>query len=123
MVWPVHGFCWGCRYVRSRSDKQLAGVGPADSPGNRGICSPEEFLGGSQGQANPAVNNSNVVKPCGLIAWSNFNDTISLPGFNVRVSTALFPWYISWYIYMGMRCDVLQAVRASNLRTPSATHQ
>ncbi|KAK9827474.1 hypothetical protein WJX74_004545 [Apatococcus lobatus] len=83
------------RYVRSRDDKQLAGVGPADAPGNRGICSPEEFLGGPNGQANPDIPNNNTVRPCGLIAWSNFNDTITLPSsFDLREDEIAWPYDI-----------------------------
>ena len=86
------------RYVRSRDDKQLAGVGGPDTPGNRGICNPEEYLGGPNGQADSNIPNNNVVRPCGLIAWSNFNDTISLPAqYNLRVSLALLQSPMSWH--------------------------
>ncbi|KAK9849376.1 hypothetical protein WJX84_000528 [Apatococcus fuscideae] len=75
------------RYVRSRDDKQLAGVGKQanDTASNRGICNPEEFLGGPDGHFEANAPNGNIARPCGLIAWSNFNDTFSLPPqYNVR---------------------------------------
>lgn len=52
------------RYVKSRSDVQLAGkpVTPADLAS----CQPELYYDG---------NDSQVINPCGLVAWSNFNDS------------------------------------------------
>ena len=52
------------RYVRSRNDAQLAGKTTA--PGVK--CQPEQFLGGNQAQP---------INPCGLIAWSLFNDSFT----------------------------------------------
>jgi hypothetical protein len=52
---------YGCRYVQSRDDKQLrskAGENDVNS------CNPEDYTANGQ----PIV-------PCGLIAWSLFNDT------------------------------------------------
>lgn len=53
------------RYVKSRSDMQLA-----DEKGNRltNLCKPQEYYNGS----------SNLINPCGLIAWSFFNDTYAV---------------------------------------------
>lgn len=48
------------RYVKSRDDQQLAG----QTQEAASTCSPIQFTG----------NNSNIL-PCGLIAWSFFNDT------------------------------------------------
>lgn len=48
-----------CRYVKSRSDAQLLDGNSTETS----ACKPEQTLGG-----NPIV-------PCGLIAWSLFNDT------------------------------------------------
>lgn len=53
------------RYVKSRSDAQLRGT----SPNNTAGCKPEDYYNGQ------------VIVPCGLIAWSLFNDTY---GFNVN---------------------------------------
>lgn len=55
------------RYVKSRSDKQLRSRASEDDTSN---CKPEAVTG----------NNSPIV-PCGLIAWSLFNDTY---GFSVK---------------------------------------
>ncbi|GFR50957.1 hypothetical protein Agub_g13277 [Astrephomene gubernaculifera] len=54
------------RYVKSRSDMQLA-----DQSKNlaTGLCDPEEYLGG---------NKSMMINPCGLVAWSFFNDTYTM---------------------------------------------
>ncbi|KAG2492327.1 hypothetical protein HYH03_009278 [Edaphochlamys debaryana] len=51
------------RYVKSRSDMQLAGE---TSGLATNLCDPQEYLNG---------NNSLLINPCGLIAWSFFNDT------------------------------------------------
>ncbi|CAA7016258.1 unnamed protein product [Microthlaspi erraticum] len=51
------------RYVKSRSDAQLRNVGDERQIG---ACKPEDDVGGQ-----PIV-------PCGLIAWSLFNDTYAL---------------------------------------------
>lgn len=50
-----------CRYVKSRSDSQLWSVSSEDKTDN---CAPERF-----------ATNGQVIVPCGLIAWSLFNDT------------------------------------------------
>ncbi|KAK2371386.1 LEM3 (ligand-effect modulator 3) family protein / CDC50 family protein [Trifolium repens] len=50
-----------CRYVKSRNDKQLWNKG---SEGDTSNCYPEDKTKG----------NAPIV-PCGLIAWSLFNDT------------------------------------------------
>ncbi|KAL8171262.1 hypothetical protein V2J09_023066 [Rumex salicifolius] len=50
------------RYVKSRNDKQIRNKGDENSTNN---CSPEERIG----------NNRSAIVPCGLIAWSMFNDT------------------------------------------------
>lgn len=49
------------RYVQSVSDRQLRGLRPSDSDLNN--CKPE------------AVVNGQMVCPCGMVAWSLFNDT------------------------------------------------
>lgn len=54
----------GRRYVRARSDTQLRGGNPA--PSAMSACEPQLFQGG---------NSSLTIEPCGLVAWSLFNDT------------------------------------------------
>ncbi|KAF8036612.1 hypothetical protein BT93_C2362 [Corymbia citriodora subsp. variegata] len=51
------------RYVKSRSDQQLR---DASSEGEVSDCKPEDML-----------SNGSYIVPCGLIAWSLFNDTYS----------------------------------------------
>lgn len=53
------------RYVKSRSDPQLRGSGAAVLED----CRPQEYEGGDAGR--PA-------NPCGLVAWSLFNDSFSV---------------------------------------------
>lgn len=54
------------RYVKSRSDVQLAGK-PVSNPDElEAACQPELFY---------QNNRSQVINPCGLVAWSNFNDS------------------------------------------------
>ena len=55
------------RYVRSRDDNQMAGKGSGS-----GKCAPEQYVGGNPDPGLPAQG---AVTPCGLIAWSLFNDT------------------------------------------------
>jgi hypothetical protein len=55
------------RYVKSRSDKQIRGAPAATSTG---YCDPEEYLNG---------DTSLPILPCGLAAWSLFNDTYQVP--------------------------------------------
>ncbi|XP_027354464.1 ALA-interacting subunit 3-like [Abrus precatorius] len=50
------------RYVKSRNDDQLKDSGKADSVSG---CEPEDYVNGT------------AILPCGLIAWSLFNDTYS----------------------------------------------
>jgi hypothetical protein len=60
------------RYVKSRSDRQLRGEVDL-KPSALSDCSPRAF-------ANPNGPDevSNAINPCGLIAWSLFNDTFTL---------------------------------------------
>lgn len=58
------------RYVKSRSDQQLRN---ANSANDTNDCKPEE-----------SVNGSSIV-PCGLIAWSLFNDTYHFSRNNVQL--------------------------------------
>ena len=55
------------RYVKSRSDAQLANK--SADPADMAACAPLLYLDG---------NASDVINPCGLIAWSNFNDSYAL---------------------------------------------
>ena len=55
------------RYVKSRSDVQLAGQSVA--PAALAACEPLVYLNGDRDK---------VINPCGLVAWSNFNDTYDL---------------------------------------------
>lgn len=59
------------RYVKSRSDSQLRSV---NNENQIGACKPEDDVGGQ-----PIV-------PCGLIAWSLFNDTYTLSRNNQRLA-------------------------------------
>lgn len=55
--------CWR-RYVGGRNNAQLRGV--QESPSNLKSCDPELYLG---------RDTSAVIDPCGIVAWSYFNDT------------------------------------------------
>jgi len=59
------------RYVKSRDDKQLRSKA---SENDVGSCSPEDYTPNDMGH-KPIV-------PCGLIAWSMFNDTYKLSSNN-----------------------------------------
>ena len=86
------------RYVRSRSEAQLRGDGGDGFPGEKkkksssssssaaivtSTCAPRETTA-----ANEAGAAANVIVPCGLVAWSNFNDTFSLEAVIVNNVTA-----------------------------------
>ncbi|KAI5674529.1 hypothetical protein M9H77_14893 [Catharanthus roseus] len=60
------------RYVKSRSDQQLR---DPDSANDVSACKPEDTLA-----------NGSAIVPCGLIAWSLFNDTYSLSRNNQQLS-------------------------------------
>lgn len=76
------------RYVRSRSEAQLRGdaavAGSSSTPVDTSACAPRET-------AAAAENNNNatsVVVPCGLVAWSNFNDTFSVEASTTTTTTS-----------------------------------
>ncbi|XP_060212614.1 ALA-interacting subunit 1-like [Lycium barbarum] len=69
------------RYVKSRSDQQLKS---ADKFDDTGSCDPEDKVNGK-----PIV-------PCGLIAWSLFNDTYSFTSSNGNKSLAVNKKGIAW---------------------------
>ncbi|CAL5228017.1 g11079 [Coccomyxa viridis] len=56
------------RYLNSKSDAQLRG-GSMATASLHSSCSPQDLLNGSS---------SAPIDPCGLVAWSNFNDTFQL---------------------------------------------
>eukprot|EP00850_Spirogloea_muscicola_P020849 SM000228S07389 [mRNA] locus=s228:118459:121028:- [translate_table: standard] len=69
------------RYVKSRSDAQLRG----DNNPSLSACKPEDYLG---------KDKTLPINPCGLAAWSYFNDTyaFSIGGRNLTIDER----YISW---------------------------
>lgn len=76
-IWIVN-FFFLCRYVKSRNDKQLRG-----DQNNTADCAPERF-----------ANNGQAIVPCGLVAWSLFNDTykFSVKNKTVEVSKKDITW-------------------------------
>ena len=71
------------RFVKSRSDEQLAGKDPANT-----FCDPRlEVLNASTGEKSR-------VNPCGLMAWSLFNDTYAfeVDGVDVPVNSTDISW-------------------------------
>ena len=58
------------RYVRSRKDAQLHKNVNASA-----VCNPQAFL--ANDMQNASLLNGGDILPCGLIAWSQFNDTFS----------------------------------------------
>lgn len=78
------------RYVKSRSDQQNRGLDATDTVI---YCQPEEFLNGDK---------SRLVRPCGLVAWSLFNDTF-------QVNPVLkFPFWLDlkWFKMITRTCVV-----------------
>jgi len=75
MYYMLEGFYQNHRrYVKSRSDRQLRGE-TGLLPSQLTDCLPRAYK-------DPDGENSldNVINPCGLIAWSVFNDTFALTG-------------------------------------------
>lgn len=56
--------------MRSLDSKQLGGKNSTSS-----ACNPERYRGNQGSQ--PGLPNDGKVNPCGLIAWSEFNDTFT----------------------------------------------
>ncbi|CAL5228440.1 g11575 [Coccomyxa viridis] len=83
------------RYVRSRDDNQMAGK---SSGAGSGKCAPEQYIGGNPDPSLPAQG---AVTPCGLIAWSLFNDSfgdaasVAGPG-GVQTPVTLDQGHIAW---------------------------
>eukprot|EP00877_Chromochloris_zofingiensis_P001585 jgi/Chrzof1/11427/Cz05g36100.t1 len=72
--------CHCLRYVKSRSDSQLANQ--TNDPTAMTACEPKLYYKGDQ---------SKIINPCGLIAWSNFNDTYQLQRSNASAPSVLTP--------------------------------
>ncbi|KAK9806926.1 hypothetical protein WJX72_007738 [[Myrmecia] bisecta] len=68
------------RYVKSRSDQQLRGEEAASS--SLKDCEPELYVGGDRDK---------MINPCGLIAWSYFNDTFALAVTETGSSSVALP--------------------------------
>ena len=62
------------RYVKSRSDAQLRGIENLPPSDVTADCSDSHVENSTEG----GDKLSNVVSPCGLIAWSLFNDSFTL---------------------------------------------
>lgn len=56
-----------CRYIKSRND--LAMAGQTFTEADAQLCAPMRYVNGES---------SKPIFPCGLFAWSNFNDTFSV---------------------------------------------
>ncbi|KAK9804360.1 hypothetical protein WJX72_009200 [[Myrmecia] bisecta] len=72
------------RYVRSRDNKQLAGKTP--NPSSQ--CDPQRFVGDDASRGS--------INPCGLTAWSNFNDTFLLStssGAAISIDDSHIAWH------------------------------
>ena len=82
------------RYVASRSDAQLAGA-YSNSAGDStySSCSPLAAVGA----------NSSLLAPCGLIAYSVFNDTFTTSSVNVQETGIAWPSDLSKYANPSVR--------------------
>ena len=70
--------------MKSRSDSQLSGTNISGSAFD--VCQPQAYLGG---------NSSYPITPCGLIAWSLFNDTFRISaadGAAVTINGSNIAW-------------------------------
>jgi len=72
----IKGFYGGHRrYIRSRSNPQLAGV--SDLGATDPKCRPQLY-NTADDKPNPDMARQGLMNPCGLLAWSYFNDTFLL---------------------------------------------
>ena len=55
------------RYVRSRDDSQTG-----SGSGGSSKCAPQQYVNGAP---DPSLPHNGEINPCGLIAWSFFNDS------------------------------------------------
>jgi len=70
------------RFQRSRDDEQLAGsTAQIQSP--LAACQPQAYLGSDTTERNESLPNSGAITPCGLIGWSQFNDTFQISGMEI----------------------------------------
>ena len=82
------------RYVRSRSEAQLRGdekkagkkKTKTAAATTTSTCAPREFSTATTA-ANESSAAASVIVPCGLVAWSNFNDSFSLEAVIVSPAT------------------------------------
>eukprot|EP01026_Neomeris_dumetosa_P082006 TRINITY_DN9313_c0_g1_i7.p1 TRINITY_DN9313_c0_g1~~TRINITY_DN9313_c0_g1_i7.p1 ORF type:complete len:341 (-),score=34.48 TRINITY_DN9313_c0_g1_i7:166-1188(-) len=70
------------RYVKSRSYGQLRGD---SSPNDLDDCDPQQYYNQSKDE---------IIKPCGLVAWTNFNDTYQflVDGVELQVDASNIAW-------------------------------
>ena len=72
------------RYVKSRSDAQLRGD----------VASSSSLLGCQPVEYSDQLNGTGVITPCGLIAWSFFNDTYSV--YYADLPCTVYPLIVSF---------------------------
>ncbi|KAL0485441.1 cell cycle control protein 50A [Acrasis kona] len=65
------------RYAASRSDSQLGGTANINPSDAQSTCAPITFYQPTQDITNE-TSSASVYVPCGLVAWSMFNDTFVL---------------------------------------------
>ncbi|CAI5960353.1 unnamed protein product [Closterium sp. NIES-65] len=73
------------RYVKSRSDSQLRGTNISGSDFD--VCQPEAYLWD---------NTSSPIRPCGLVAWSLFNDSYAITDVGSGQQLAIDSSNIAW---------------------------
>ena len=92
-----------CRYVRSLDSKQLGGKNSTS-----GACEPVQYLGDNG--KNNSLPNQGRVNPCGLIAYSNFNDTfaVSVGGRAQTIDVSCWRQRAAHATALRPRCSYLQ---------------
>ena len=75
----------GCRYVRSVDSKQLGGKNSTTS-----ACQPFSNIN------VPGSLDNGIINPCGLIAHSNFNDTITVRNAGIVLDVRAVLLLILW---------------------------
>jgi hypothetical protein len=104
------------RYVRSLDSKQLGGKNSTS-----GACEPVQYLGDNG--KNNSLPNQGRVNPCGLIAYSNFNDTfaVSVGGRAQTIDDSDIAWHYDrdhlYGHYLSQNYNNVPAFRGGNTTT------
>lgn len=106
------------RYVKSRSDSQLAALSTKTST-LKDDCAQQLYLKGSDGKDNTSA----IINPCGLVAWSLFNDSFELLNSSGSRVEGVSETGIAWSTDVNQKfrhAPIRQLVMSEGTSTPEA---